>query len=292
MGINQSTYYHRKKKGQTSQNPSTNQGGRPIPGYSWTNDHRHRVSDLEIKEWILELISGDESVYGYRKLTKCLRRKHKLEINKKKVYRLCKELDILSPQRRILIRHPRKIAINRNIQGPNQLWEIDIKYGYIHGEDRFFYFMGMLDIYDRALIDYHIGLSCEGKHAAQLIQRALWKRKFLDKEQRPIIRTDNGPQFISHAFEQACDTYHIEHERIPTKTPNKNAHIESFHAILEQECFSRHEFRNYQEAYQKVSEFIQFYNQRRMHGSLYDLSPLEFHQQLVSGQIKPFVVNV
>jgi putative transposase len=24
-----------------------------------------------------------------------------------------------------------------------------------------------------------------------------------------------------------------EHERIPPKTPNKNAHIESFHAVLE-----------------------------------------------------------
>ncbi|AQS58432.1 transposase [Desulforamulus ferrireducens] len=291
LEISESTYYHRKKKGQVPQNPRTNQGGRPIPGYSWTKDQR-RVSDLEIKEWLLELISGDESVYGYRKLTTCLRRKHQLAINKKKVYRLCKELDILSPQRRVSISHPRRIAINRKVSAPNQLWEIDIKYGYIQGEDRFFYFMGILDIYDRILIDYHIGLSCEGKHAAQLIQRALWKRKLLDKEQRPVIRTDNGPQFISHVFEDACETYKIEHERIPPKTPNKNAHIESFHSILERECFSRHEFRSYQEAYKKVREFMEFYNQSRIHGSLYDLSPFEFNQQMTAGEIKPFVVKV
>jgi len=65
----------------------------------------------------------------------------------------------------------------------------------------------------------------------------------------PIIRTDNGPQFISYAFEQACAALKLEHERIPPKTPNKNAHIESFHSILENECLSKQEFMIYQEAY-------------------------------------------
>ncbi|WP_407058223.1 transposase [Tigheibacillus jepli] len=46
---------------------------------------------------MLELISGECNGYGYRKLTLALRREYKLKINKKKVYRLCKELDILKP---------------------------------------------------------------------------------------------------------------------------------------------------------------------------------------------------
>ncbi|WP_051688317.1 IS3 family transposase [Desulfofalx alkaliphila] len=99
-------------------------------------------------------------------------------INKKKVYRLCKELDILEPQRQKTIKYPRRIAINREVTDPNQLWEMDIKYGYIAGENRFFYLLGVLDIFDRTLIDYHIGLNCEGKHAAKLIQRCLWRRSF------------------------------------------------------------------------------------------------------------------
>ena len=43
----------------------------------------------------MELISGEEQIYGYRKLAKCLLIQHKLVINKKKVYRLCKDLGIL-----------------------------------------------------------------------------------------------------------------------------------------------------------------------------------------------------
>ncbi|QCT00986.1 transposase [Paenibacillus algicola] len=63
------------------------------------------------------------------------------------------------------------------------------------------------------------------------------------------------------------------HERIPPKTLNKNAHIESYHAIIELECYRRNEFDTYPQAYEMVSQFIQDYNQIRLHGSIYDFSP-------------------
>ncbi|WP_430016971.1 transposase [Paenibacillus naphthalenovorans] len=107
-----------------------------------------------------------------------------------------------------------------------------------------------------------------------------------------MVRTDNGPQFISHAFEEACLKLRVEHERIPPKTPNKNAHIEAFHAILEQDCLSRHEFESYQDAYHVVSNYLLFYNQRRIHGSLYDLSPEEFFQAVLQQTVKPLVIKV
>lgn len=231
----------------------------------------------------MELIAGEENTYGYRKLAVCLRRRRNLAINNKKVYRLCKELDILAPQRRIKVRRPRRLAVNRNITASDQLFEIDIKYGYITGEDRFFYLMCVIDVYDRMVIDYHLGLSCEGKHAAQIIQRSLWKRNLFEKDCRPVIRSDNGPQFISHVFEETCAQFKLGHERIPPKTPNKNAHIESFYSLLETECLSLNEFESYQQAYQLVGEYILFYNERRIHGSLYDFSPCEFRRRLAAG---------
>jgi putative transposase len=62
--------------------------------------------------------------------------------------------------------------------------------------------------------------------------------------------------------------------------------------VLEAECLSRHEFSSYQEAYQFVIEYIGFYNERRIHGSLYDYAPCEFRKMLVAGQVKPFIVKV
>lgn len=149
---------------------------------------------------------------------------------------------------------------------------MDIKYVYITGEHRFFFLMSIIDVYDRAIVDYHIGLSCEGQHAAQILQCALWKRQLFQSDNRPVIRTDNGPQFISHAFEEGCERLGVMHERIPPKTPNKNAHIESFHSQLESDRLSAVEFEKYQAGYAVVTEYISFYNQRRIHGSLYDLA--------------------
>ncbi len=157
-------------------------------------------------------------------------------INKKKVYRLCKDLDVLKPQRQVVSKYPRKLARNRQIDGFNQLWETDIKYGYIAGEDRFFFVQSVLDVYDRSVVDYHIGLSCTAEDAVASLKGALLRRQLYGRQAMPVIRSDNGPQFVSDVFQEACAQLGLEHERIPFKTPNMNAHIEAFHSILEGDC--------------------------------------------------------
>ncbi len=66
----------------------------------------------------------------------------------------------------------------------------------------------------------------------------------------------------------------MKHERIPVKTPNMNAHIESFHSILEEECYGINEFHSYIEAYSIISNNMKYYNLRRWHGSLNYKTPL------------------
>lgn len=45
------------------------------------------------------------------------------------------------------------------IEAPNQLWKIDVKYGYIAGADSFFFQLSLIDVFDRSIIDYHLGSS-------------------------------------------------------------------------------------------------------------------------------------
>jgi putative transposase len=290
MEVERSTYYAHVNKAEMK---PTHRVGRPAPGLSYTENSKP-VSDEQICEWIMELLAGEAAAYGYRKLTVRLKRLHGLVINKKKVYRLCKQMNVLRPQRKLKMKHPRRLANNRVITGSNQLWETDIKYGWIAGECRFFFIMCILDVFDRAIISYHLGLTCEAKHLVQITQEALMKRQLFNKpkEEKPIIRSDNGPQFISHLFEEACDTFEMIHERIPPRTPNKNAHIESFHSILEAECYQRHEFETFPQTYEIVTQFIQDYNQQRIHGSIYDLSPYEYIDALKEHLVEPKKIKV
>lgn len=245
MGVARSTYYaHRHPK----RPEGTRKGGRPKPGYSWTTAGK-RVPDEQVQEWLCDLIAGEEACYGCRKLTVVLRRRYGLIINHKKVYRLCRELRLLRSQRPKKPHHPRRLARNRLVTGPNQLWEVDVKYGYIAGEDRFFFVMPILDVYDRSVVEFHLGLTCQAEEAANALREAVRRRKPEWQKTKPVIRIDNGPQLISQLFEETCEQLGLEHERIPNTTPNKNAHIEAFNGIMEEECLARNEFQTFAEAY-------------------------------------------
>jgi putative transposase len=248
--------------------------GRPVTKHSSTRSGTV-VSDAQIEEWLMELISGEEQGYGYLLLTECLRVNHHLVINKKKVYRLCKQLDILQPQRRKKIHYPRRLARNHTITGSNQLWQLDIKYGYVEGYGQFFYIADIIDVYDRSIVGYHIGTNCEAKHVNEAVIRAL-RSRILPGATKPIIRTDNGPQFVSKAFGELCEAEGITHERIPPKTPNMNAYIESFHVTLERDLLRKERFETFEEAFKAVQKYVEFYNNRRMHRSLGKRSPTSF----------------
>lgn len=288
LDLNPSTYYHRMANEGLERIYG---GGRPIPGYSF-DANGDKIFDGQIEEYIMELIEGEAFGYGYYKLHIMLERRYNLVISPKKVYRLCGKLDILKPQRQRKVKHPRRIARNHEITASNQLWEVDIKYGYIVGDDRFFYILSYLDIFDRNIIDYHIGLNCTGHDAAFTLKTALKCRNIDPNESNLIVRSDNGPQFISHAFEEACIELGVEHERIPPKTPNMNAHIEAFHRVLEDDCLSINEFETYAEAYMAIVDFMDFYCNIRIHSSINYIPPSEYYQGVLEGNIASLVVRV
>jgi len=139
----------------------------------------------------------------------------------------------------------------------NQHWQIDLKCGFIAGTDRFFFQISVIDVYTIALLAYHIGLIATAKDALRVLKNALIARGLISSmAEKPVLRTDNGPQFTAHLFQDGCETLGIIHERIPIKSPNMNAYIESFHAILEDECYSQSEFIDFADVYQVISEYM------------------------------------
>lgn len=267
--------------------------GRPIVGYSLDAAGK-KICDEQIKEYIMEAVQDEDEAlfYGYCKITQYLRDNHSLTINHKKVYRLCRELGILRKQRVIKPKVTSKISVNRIIKRSNELWEADIKYGYITGENKFFFVLSVIDVFDRSIIGYHIGYRCESTDAVSLLKRCLLKRELYDADVKPVIRTDNGPQFTSNLFEESCNEINIYHERIPCRTPNKNAHIEAFHRIFEDECLGIHEFCSYGHAYAEVAKFIKRYNTKRLHSSLKYKAPEIFYELNKGKEIESMAIHL
>jgi putative transposase len=251
-----------------------------------------QYDDNGLKDLLNKIVAGEGYNYGYRKLTFCLRMHHHIHINKKKVYRLCKESELLKPARKSRKKAPRMLARNRIINGPNQLWQGDIKYGYIHGEERNFYILSYIDVFDRTIVGYRMGINCLSQHAGQALKQGLMKRQLYNRDQQLIVRTDNGPQFTSLKFASDCHDLGIIHERIPPKTPNMNAYIEAYHSILEDDFMQQMIFESFDEALTKLERYVKYYNKVRIHGSLGYLSPEQYNNLYNQGLLPPVEIRL
>lgn len=274
-GVPESTWYDNRDKAFKKDSREHNKG-RPVPGHS-TNPDGTIVLDSTIVSALKRYRTNPhyQNGGGYHKLTHYLRRDYGYHVNHKKIYRLCRENNLLLSLRRKKIRKNRRVSINREIYKPNQLWEFDIKYGQLHGLNKFFFILAYIDVYSRKIVNYYVGLACKGHNLSATLDFALEKAGISGNDL--VIRSDNGPQMSSNHFREHLKSLEleIEHEFIPCATPNKNAHVESFFSIIEREFLEVQYFRDFADAARKLESFICFYNNERVHGSLGYKTPQE-----------------
>lgn len=285
LEIPNSTWYYSKVIKEKVDN-RINNTGRPLPGHSKDLNGK-KISDdsivraLKFFRSLPQFINGG----GYIKLKYYLLREYGYVVNKKKIYRLCKENKLLLLLRKKKYsKFQRVVATNRCITRPNQLWEFDIKYGYIHGERKHFFILIFIDVFTRKVVGFHIGLSCNAGDLVFTLDEALRNAGIAD-ENELVIRSDNGPQMTSKNLKKylASLEVNLDHEFIPCKTPNKNAHVESFNSIFEIEFLQTRYFFNYESAYGAVVDFIEYYNSFRIHSSLKYRTPNEVTDGYKSG---------
>jgi putative transposase len=81
---------------------------------------------------------------------------------------------------------------------PDQVWEFDIKYVWIHGESRNAYLLAMIDCYSREVVGHYIVYHCTGNHVKETMMIAFDQRG-LESISGIHMRSDNGiqPRMIS-----------------------------------------------------------------------------------------------
>lgn len=246
-------------------------------------------------EWILKKLKeyrediNFQNGIGCRALHEYLELDYQITVNHKKIYRLCKENKLLL-NRKKKIKKQKNVANNIGVTSPNQLWQFDIKYGFIHGESRPFYLLAFVDVFTRKVVSYHLGLNCT-KESLILTLKAALNSIPESVQDNLIIRSDNGPQMSSKAFKQYVQSLDLTHEFTPIRCPNKNAFIESFFSIFEIEFLQVRYFENLKDVHQQVYNWITWYNERRLHGKLKYKSPMKFIEIFNKGAIENYKVS-
>ena len=270
--------------------------GRSPPGFTVNRDgaiitDQTIVSVLKEYRSTIEFANGG----GARQLSRYLAVEQRIYINHKKVYRLCDENNLL------LFRQDekkkRKFKKSRceyvEVSNPNELWQFDLKYIWIHGENRWCFFLGFIDVVTKKITGWYLGKTCKAGDLVFTLNQAI-KNENISSDHPLVIRSDNGPQMSSNRFHFYLKNLEkkLTHEFIPPRSPDRNAYIEAFNSILETEVLQVRYFRNYEEVYEAMIRFIDFYNNRRLHGSIGNRSPKMFIDGLKTGEITPRVVAV
>ncbi|GHV96148.1 hypothetical protein AGMMS50293_24680 [Spirochaetia bacterium] len=152
-------------------------------------------------------------------------------------------------------------------QGVHEHWHIDFSYIRINGV--FYYFISVLDGYSRMILGWDLCRSMDGLNAELLIARM--REKY--PHAKPRIISDNGGQFISKDFRDLIVLLELEQTFTSPAHPQSNGKLERFHRTFKTEHMRQAAYFGYEDAKVRMGRWINYYNEHRLHGSIFYLTP-------------------
>jgi len=164
---------------------------------------------------------------------------------------------------------------NFSAAAPNQRWVADITYISTHQGS--IYLAVVLDLYSRRIVGWSMSCWMNRRIVVDALRMAINARQ---PEGKLIHHSDRGGQYTSDDFRNELTKHGIEASMSSTGNCYDNAVAESFFGLLKRERVNRVRYRTREEARADVFEYIEvFYNRKRRHGFLGNISPAEFEHK-------------
>lgn len=261
LSLPRSVYYYKPKTGKSGIKPSS---------FTLMEDGTV-VSNEQVVEKIRKVLSHEFVCYGYEKTCKAIQYQG-FKINKKKVYRLMNENNLLLGKV-IKTTGKRKFVQQRKIKATMNLeyLSIDIKYIWIPSEWRNYYLMTVLNVNSRMALGWVFQKSIRKMDVINLFR----KINLTHPIKGVNIRNDNGSQFIANDVRAFLWLAQANQEFTHIATPQENAYIEAFHSIFEKEIMRRFEFEDTTDARLTIEAYFQFYNNERLHREIGMITPAQ-----------------
>jgi len=227
--------------------------------------------DQEVQEALTILTTKHASI-GYWQC--CYRLWNKGYLwNHKKIYRVYTDMK-LNIRRRAKKRLPERVKQTLSVpNAPNQVWSIDFMSDTLVDGRRFRLF-NVMDDFNRESLAIEIDTSLPSLRVTRVLNRIVEQRG------KPAnLRSDNGPEFISHILQEWCEKQQITLQYIQPGKPTQNAYIERKNGSIRRELLNAYLFNSLAEVRCLSEEWRIDYNTERPHKSLGYLSPLSYAEQ-------------
>jgi putative transposase len=193
--------------------------------------------------------------------------------NHKRIYRVYTDMK-LNIRRRSKKRLPERIKLPLTVPtSPNQMWSLDFMSDSLV-DGRRFRLLNIMDDFNRESLAIEVDTSLPSLRVIRNLNKLVAQRG------KPAnIRTDNGPEFISHALQLWCEKHQITLQYIQPGKPTQNAYIERKNGSMRRELLNAYMFYSLTEVRAMSEEWRIDYNTDRPHKSLGYLSPLKYAEQ-------------
>lgn len=196
-------------------------------------------------------------------------------ISESSVYRILKVHDLISsPAYTVITAADKFINPTKRI---NELWQTDFTYlkVILWG---WYYLSTVMDDFSRYIITWELCQNATAEAVKSLVERAITITgvKHVAIVNRPRLLSDNGSCYIARDLAEYLEGQGIKHVRSKPYHPQTQGKIERYHRSLKNII----ELDNYWqpgELEDQISAFVDYYNNRRYHEALNNLTPADVY---------------
>lgn len=154
-----------------------------------------------------------------------------------------------------------KCASRRRIAGilkKNNLWN---------------YICLLIDLYNREIVGHAVG----ERKDARLVKSAFATLDFPISDIE-VFHTDRGSEFDNAQIDEMLEVFEVRRSLSKKGCPYDNAVDESTNKTLKDEFVYQEEFASLHDLQLKLSDYVHWYNHKRLHSTLGYMSPVEFRE--------------
>jgi len=270
LGVSASAYWQRKT-------------GRPS---------ERQVEDERLLEVILTTHKANFYAYGYRKMWKTLRRAGET-VPRCRVQRLMAANGICGAKRRgkpwrTTVPDPnadrRPDLVNRDFtaSAPDRLWAGD--FTYLRCWEGRLFFSFVIDVFSRRIVGWQLASHMRTDLVLDALRMALGTRA-PGADFTLITHSDAGSQYTSYDYAQVIDDHRVLASVGSVGDAYDNAMAESFVDSFKTELIKDRVWQTRSQLELAILEYVDWFNNRRLHESLGDIPPIEFEAEWVAANV-------
>lgn len=258
--------------------------------YKWLKN-KDKISFEEILDYVQvkDLFFKGKGQRGIRRLKMDLEDIHSKVMNRKKIARIMKELNLITKTRR---QNPYKQRLkdneekfycenilNREFKNklPYKALGIDITYLKYNG--RFAYLCVLLDVKTTEVISYCLSRTMVKELALSTVENSL--KTINDNKYSTIIHSDRGSQFTSKEYRDLLLNNGLTQSMSAPASPRDNAVIESFFGHLKDEI-SLKGIKTFEQVVSIIDDYMYYYNNERRQWNKNRMTPVEYRKFLLA----------